>query len=265
MGIKNKIHDVGGVIVEELGGRAFELVCDNFAESSEEVLALLGMSAPGVGRIVLSYRQRRQEKMLKTFMAEVRENLNLLNEQLDLLSSEEFQAFKKQYFGLVTDYVLDEQQDEKVQYLVTGLINLASMNNVNEDFVLTYYDTLRDLRIRDIGVLKFYRDLTRHDLELRLTYLDVLESLDIEYEQYEVIREKLFRMGLLTSRREQQEEKLVENLLNIQSYLELLSKGKKANLKSFKKVDKKDSYQLSKYGREFLMFFTTTQITDECC
>ena len=41
----------------------------------------------------------------------------------------------------------------------------------------------------------------------------------------------------------------------MQDYLEKISKGKKANLKSFKRIDKKDSFQISKFGREFIDFF----------
>lgn len=265
MGVKEKLLDVSGATAEELRGRAFEVICENLMESSEEILSLIGISAPGVGRIVLSYKQRRQERMLALFMEEVREKLELLNERLALLSAEAFQTFRENYFGFVTDYVLDEQQEDKIQYLVTGLINLAGMDHVNEDFVLTYYDTLRDLRIRDIAILKFYRDLTRYNLEVRPTVLDVLQSLNLDYTQYEAIREKLFRMGLLTSKREQQEDRVIENLLNIQNYVDDLNRGKKMKLKSFKKVDKNDSYQLSKYGREFLEFFMTLETTDENC
>jgi hypothetical protein len=109
--------------------------------------------------------------------------------------------------GIVTTYMSYKQKrQEKIEYLVNGLINIAAIPDIKEDFILTYYDTLKETRIRDIAVLKFY-----------------------------------------------------ENILNIQEFLEKTYKGKNYRLKSFKRIDKKDSFQISKFGKEFIRFFNNIE------
>ncbi len=238
----------------------FEVTAESTADivSSIFLEGVVGTFAPGVTSVMLAYKQKRQEKMFELFMKATKERSQLLENRLSCLEEPAFKEFKDKYFGLVSDYVLEEVQEEKIKYITTGFINIAALSKVNEDFVLTYYDTLRELRIRDLGVLKFYYDLTTGATDR--TFREVLEELNIEYEQYEAIRIKLERWGLLTTKRDKKEDDLYENMTNIQEYLDNLSKGRKANLKRLKRIEKKDSYLISKFGREFIEFFAKEEI-----
>ena len=62
-------------------------------------------------------------------------------------------------FTYVLDYVIDEKQELKIDIMVNGFINISHHEDISEDFVLTYYDVLRDLRLIDISVLRFYSKL----------------------------------------------------------------------------------------------------------
>lgn len=62
--------------------------------------------------------------------------------------------------GIVTTYMSYKQKrQEKIEYLVNGLINIAAIPDIKEDFILTYYDTLKETRIRYIAVIKFYENI----------------------------------------------------------------------------------------------------------
>lgn len=245
MDLKEKAKDIFDSAKQPL----FDLTCDLVLEG------VVGSVVPGVMNTYLSYKQKRQEKMFINFMEEIESKIEILEERLKNMTPENYIEFRDKYFGLVSDYVLDEVQEEKIKYITNGFINLSQVNHINEDFVLTYYDTLKDLRIIDIAVLNLYYDIYNPFGKSEKTFHDILVEYHIDYDQYTAIREKLVRLGVLTTKRENRIDDLYNNILNMQDYLEKISKGKKANLKSFKRIDKKDSFQISKFGREFIDFF----------
>lgn len=106
--------------------------------------------------------------------------------------------------------------------------------------------------------MKFYANMSNYN-EDRKTWSDICTELNINYDEYNSIREKLNRVGLLTTRRDLQIDNLYDNILNIQDFLEKLTKGKKCDIKKFKKIDKKDSFQISKFGKEFISFFISIE------
>lgn len=229
------------------------------AEQAPDVISgivlegVVGTVVPGVSGAMLAYRQKRQERIYAAFLEEIKNKMEVIEKRVKRLSADALIDFKDKYFGMVSDYVLEEVQERKVQYLVNGLVNLAGMEQVNEDFVLTYYDTLHDLRIRDILVLNRYRALA---LPVRAeSYPDFLCRLGINEEQYKAILEKLERMGLLETMRDQKEDDFYANLMEIQDYLEKLSKGKRASLGRFRRLNRRDTYHMSRYGRQFIQFF----------
>lgn len=247
MDIKEKAKEIFDSTKEPI----FEMACDLLLEG------VAGIVVPGAMGVYLSHKQKRQEKMLEKFMLEIKERIQILESRLKNMDSNQFNEFKERYFGLISDYVVEEVQEEKIQYIANGFVNLAEVININEDFVLMYYDTLKELRIRDIAILKFYYNSCNPfiDDENRENIYDILKKLDIDNEQYTAIREKLVRLGLFTTKRENNMDNLYENILNIQNYLETLSKGKNNKLKRLNKIDKKDSFKISKFGREFVKFF----------
>lgn len=236
------------------------------AEQAPDVISgivlegVVGTVVPGVSGAMLAYRQKRQERIYAAFLEEIKNKIEVMEKRVNRLSADALIDFKDKYFGMVSDYVLEEVQERKVQYLANGLINLAGMEQVNEDFVLTYYDTLHDLRIRDILVLNRYRDLAILQ-KPEESYQEFLCHLGINEEQYRAILEKLERMGLLETKRAQKEDDLYSNLMAIQEYLEKLGKGKNASLGRLKRLERRDAYRISRYGRQFIQFFD--EVNDE--
>mgnify|MGYP001083928380 CR=1 FL=1 len=83
-----------------------------------------------------------------------------------------------------------------------------------------------------------------------------MQDYDIDYSQYNMIKEKLVRFGLLESKNDIKQD---ENICSIIDYLQAVNKNKdndaKRDLKKMKKVSRQDSYTITKYGRDFLDFF----------
>lgn len=244
MSIKEKAIDLFDSAKEP----AFNMTCELFLDG------VIGTIAPSVVTTYIAYRQKRQEKMYEEFMLQTKEKIEVLENRLRNLSENKYYEFKEKFFGMVSDYVFQEIQEEKIKYIVNGLINIASLPDIKEDFILTYYDILKELRLRDIAILKFYADKNNF-FDNERTWNDVCTELNINYDEYKSIREKLNRVGLLTTKRDLQIDNLYDNILNIQEFLEKSSKGKKCDIKRFKKIDKKDSFQISKFGKEFINFF----------
>ena len=238
---------------------------ENIASSSTGVVAAMvvnGVNSPealaavavGGVSLVLGYKEKRQERMYKEFLDELKLRQEDLEQRILLLEEAQQEEFINKYFGYISDYVLEEVQKDKIKYLVNGFVNLASIEKPNEDFVLTYYDTLQQLRLVDLAVLKMYRNNQLNSNE-DITYADIMNEFDIEYEQYDATREKLLRLGIFTTKRDENENDLYRNMDHVIEYVQALSKGKPTKIKTMKKLTRVDRYKVSKFGGEFFHFF----------
>lgn len=241
MDMKNKFEDIFDIGAEP----AVSIVSSMFLDG------VVGTVAPGVMSLMLAYKQKRSERMIEEFMRETRVRQSEVEEKLLALEEEDLKEVKGKYFGLVLDYVIETKQEEKIKYIVNGFINLTEIKKLKEDVVLIYYDLLDGLNILDIRVLKIYS--YNHEIE---TYSDIIEDANISYEQYELIQNKLKRLGLLETNGQSQYEEMFGNVKNMGEFLNLIEKGKKAKLK-FKKpgAGRLQSYKLTRLGRDFLVFF----------
>lgn len=227
--------------------------------SSIVLEGIVGSVVPGVTGAMLAYKQKRQEHMFTLFLEEIRGRVDELAVRLEAIEPDKYEEIKSKYFGLVSDYVLDEVQEEKIHFIVNGFSNLAFAESVSEDFVLTYYDTLQSLRMVDIAALKRQYDITfMHGKPLH--YYDFCRKVGIDDDQYRAVMAKLERVGLVTTRRAQNEAKLYQNIEIIQKYLEKVEKERKAGSKSNFTLDRfntmdKDTYTMSHYGTDFVRFF----------
>jgi hypothetical protein len=240
--IKKKIQDTFDVGAEGAASITGELVAES----------VLSQFLPGATTMIFSYKQKRFEQNIEKYLEEMKTREEEMNKRISQLEDTQRQEFMDRHFGIITDYVIDEPQREKIRYIVNGMVNLLSHESINEDFVLTYYDTLRDLRLVDIGVLRFYYDFSMG--YGRRIYQDVLDEFQIEYEQYDAVREKLARIGLLETKRDREVEKLYKNVEALGKYIQDLSKNKSSRL-SLDRLSKNDGYHMSKFGRNFLEFF----------
>ena len=217
---------------------------------------------PGVGNAYMSYKQSRLQRNFNTFEEQLSERVTRLAEIFDLKNIEQKKELDRLY-ELVLGYVEDEPQEEKIKYLVTGFMNIAEHEKIKEDFVLVFYDMLRDLRIIDLTVLKLYGKNYLNELaETVNSYQDVLDMHGISYEQYETIRKNLVRKGILTTKTDiilEKDLEGIEKAINeLQKFVSMATNPKnKSKLPTLKKLalKSKDRLELTKFGKDFIRYF----------
>lgn len=155
---------------------------------------------PGISGAVQGYKRARFERNITAFAEELYSNIDKLRENLETKNVEQKKKID-QLYNFVMDYVMDEQQEEKIQYMVNGFVKITNHEKVSDDFILTYYDVLKELRMVDISVLRLmYNSRYVFDEDSNETFQDVMERHGISYEQYNSVRVNLQRIGLLTTK-----------------------------------------------------------------
>ncbi|WP_313150483.1 hypothetical protein [Lysinibacillus capsici] len=217
---------------------------------------------PGVAGAYASYKRTRLQRNIDAFAEELASEIERLSEIFHLKTIEQKTELDRLY-ELVLEYVIDEPQVEKIEYLVNGFLNIAEHEEIKEDFVLVYYDTLKDLRIIDVTVLKLYGRYYMNSSEADInSYQDVLDKHGISYEQYETIRRNLVRKGILTTKTDiilEKDLEAIEKAINeLQSFvLKATNPKNKSRLPTLKglKLKSKDTLELTKFGRDFIRYF----------
>lgn len=216
---------------------------------------------PGMGNAYMSYKQSRLQRNFTTFEDEMAGRIKRLTELFDLKNSEQKVELDRLY-ELVLGYVGDEPQEDKIKYLVTGFMNIAEHEKITEDFVLVFYDTLRDLRIIDLTVLKLYgKNRLSESGETVNSYQDVLDMHEISYEQYDTIRRNLVRKGILTTKTdvilEEDLEEIEKAINELQKFVSKATNPKnKSSLPKLKniKIKSKDRLEVTKFGKDFIRY-----------
>ena len=203
---------------------------------------------------MLAYKQKRQERMYNLWLENIEDRVMEI-EGLLAKQPKRYESIKNKYFGLISDYVLEEVQEEKIKYLANGFINTIRLETINENSILDYYDTLSQLRLVDIVVLKTFCSFDIDEQEYQ-NNLDNYKKLCIDLYKNKAIKEKLERLGLLISKRDKMEDNLYKNIETMQKVIKDIISGKKINgTTSFKNIVTNNSYELSSYGKEFIRFF----------
>lgn len=243
---------------------AAEVAKDSITSMAGDLLVDTASSfVPGISGAVQNYKRTRFEKNISAFTIELQTKIEDIRINLESKSDEQKEQID-QLFQYVLDYVIDEQQEEKIQYMVNGFVNITEHDHVSTDFVLTYYDVLKELRMIDIAVLRFMYNARyiSFDREPRETYQDILERHGISYDQYEAVRNNLLRIGVFTTKTDlnitDDLKEITKAFKELYSFLEKLSNPKfKGSLPKLKepKLKSKDNFEISKFGSDFVKFF----------
>ena len=214
---------------------------------------IAGALVPGVGNMMLGYKQRQQEKRFEQAIEEIRNRQEEINKILDDFN-DEMKPKVERLLDIYFDYCINNNQEEKVKLLANGYIKSIKIENPQEDVLFGFYDTLEQLNMLDIRVLRLYsKDIMSVEND---DWMKILKDYDIDISQYRMIQQKLVRLGLLES---QNDIKTDENVELIIDYIQYLSKNKdneaKLVLKKIKKIPQQDRYSITKYGRNLVKFF----------
>ena len=231
---------------------------------SEVMIDTASSLIPGVGGAISSYKRIRAEKNLETLIFHLQEN----NKELIANLSKQTEKNRTKLDALlhfILEMVIDEYQEEKIEYMVNGYIYLTDHAEITSDFVMHYYDVLKQLRMVDISVLRlYYKSRYLFDgVEERETFSDVMERHGMSYDQYNSVRESLRRIGLLELEVKDDIDddmsKLEDGINQIVKYIEHINHNRKTSIPKISKVKikqrSKENIKLSKFGKDFYEFF----------
>jgi hypothetical protein len=252
-------------INEKAGHGAIKDGLASIVESSPDLIPLfldgtLGAVVPGVGNFILSMKQKKADRKMNAFFIKMNERIYELEKAVKGYSEERYFEMRDKYFPIITEYVINELQDEKIEYIINGYITLASYEDIQEDLVLTNYDILNELRIADIAVLKYHYDFFNVNSE------EFQKDIGLSHEQFIIISDKLVRMGLLDTEYNKKIDSLYDRVNDIVEYIQNQENkrmtGVTASFRYPMKFIMSGSYRETKYGSEFMDFFKMVKQED---
>lgn len=231
---QNAITELGSFVVEEGTALAIGAVFAGFM--------------PRVNGIHLVYQQKRFERNIKEAVEVLNSRVDLIDRKIQGLESEVYEKFRGLYVEWMLDNLHEEKQIEKVKYHINGYINMME-NSTTDDIMLLFMENLNQLTNLDIDVLRMYVSAEN--------YIDVCKRHGIDYDQLELVKEKLERHGLLASRNDDQRDGNIDVLAEyivgrVKEENKRNGDFHKIRLGKIQKVRKSDSYFITRLGREFL-------------
>jgi len=223
---------------------------------------VLGAVAPAFLGIKLSFQQKRFERNMVKMVSSINKNHEIMAQRLDNLEAEVRQKFiNGPYRDVLLDNIISENQEQKVQDNINGFINLMGVENPNDDIVFTFFHTLSQMNELDIRVLRLYRPTFDMD-ESHENFLDVMREERIDETQYNFIREKLCRLGMLHSKNEERRDENLDILGKTLNELikQLYSKKpKEVKAPRLNRITRTESYRITFLGRQYLSFIDDPQ------
>lgn len=273
---KEFVKDLAGATVEV----GTSLVIENLPEFGAEVAGiigneaigatvqtltggLLGAVAPSLLGVKLSFQQKRFERNMIKMVTSLREKQEIIEQRMNQLNPEVQQKFiSGPYRDVLLDNIVSENQEQKVQDNINGYINLMGIENPNDDIVFTFFHTLSQMNELDIRILRLYRPTYEMNEEEQESFQDVMRDEDIDQSQYNFIREKLCRLGMLysknTEKRDENLDILGEKLTELIKQLHS-KKPKEVKAPKLKRITRSESYRITRLGRQYLTFIDEPQ------
>ena len=188
---------------------------------------------------------------------------DIIEQRLNQLAPDVRQKFiDGPYRDVLFDNIIAENQEQKVQDNINGYINVMGLENPNDDVIFTFFHTLSQMNELDIRILRLYLPTYEKGEEGHETFLDVMREENIDESQYNFIREKLCRLGMLDSKNEANRDENLDMLGTTLTELikQLYSKKpKEVKAPKLKRITRSESYDITRLGRQYLAFIEEPQ------
>lgn len=248
----------------ELGMAVADIIGNDAIGTGIQALTggLLGAVAPAFLGVKLSFQQKRFERNMIKMLNSVVEKQVIIEQRLNQLDPAVRQKFiDGPYRDVLFDHIISENQEKKVQDNINGYINLMGVENPNDDVVFNFFRTLSQMNELDIRVLGLYRPTFGME-ETQESFWDIMKEENIDETQYNFIREKLHRLGMLDSKNEANRDENLDLLGSTVTELikQLYSKKpKEVKAPKLKRISRTESYRITKLGYQYLVFIDDPQ------
>lgn len=159
----------------------------------------IGSIAPYIGSAITTHRINRLKKHLEGYG----QRLVIIEEKLIHKDDKFVQFLQEKVFPFILEDMMNEAQDEKIEFLINGFENIINREFTDQDKIIAYCDVLRQLRIDELKRLITY---TQEYKRLGLSNIKHLHpnATKEEYEEYyenkayaRYIDNRLINLGLI--------------------------------------------------------------------
>ncbi|HDR6770908.1 MULTISPECIES: hypothetical protein [unclassified Bacillus cereus group] len=206
----------------------------------EFVFDNIGSVAPYISGAITSHRINRLKKRLE----EHQERLMVIESKLQKKDAAFNEFLKQKAFPIILEDIMNDAQDEKVEFLFNGFENIIDQEVKDENRILAYCDVLRELRIDEIKRLLTYTGEYRYNVTPKLNKLLSVSASEEEIKKhYE----------------NQAYKKYIQNRLERMGLLGIVASPGKDNMESIQNIAKSE-IGISTFGRHLIEFFDLTSL-----
>ncbi|MGH0593621.1 hypothetical protein ACQVPY_15185 [Bacillus pretiosus] len=124
---------------------------------------------------------------MKKRLEDHQERIIAIEDKIQRLDKTFNEFLKEKAFPIILEDIMNDAQDEKVNFLLNGFENIIDQEIKDENRIIAYCDVLRELRVDDIKKLLTYTDTYKRNrkLELKIDLLDPSASEEETQKYYE--------------------------------------------------------------------------------
>ncbi len=216
----------------------------------ELVLDNIGSVAPYISGAITSHRINRLKKRLE----EHQERIVAIESKIQKVDTAFNEFLKQKAFPIILEDIMNDAQDEKVEFLFNGFENIIDKEFRDEDRLIAYYDVLRELRLNEIKrLIELTPDYKMYLVKLRTEgkkypneFPETKEEREKYYEQIAYntyIENRLENYGLINTPLVKTNEELAEFI------------NKQITQKQFRRHSYERSTKVTKFGHDLINFF----------
>jgi hypothetical protein len=113
------------------------------------------------------------------------------------MSDEDGKEARNKLYPLFWDYVLDEQEEDKIQLFVNGVVTALTSEEIAMEKMYVYFDILKSLRVKEIEhFIDVFINKNYKAVEGQFAPVEYTDDIDVGYHNY--VRNKLEKLGLLS-------------------------------------------------------------------
>lgn len=177
-------------------------------------------------------------------MEEHQERLMVIESKLQRKDAAFNEFLKQKAFPIILEDIMNDAQDEKVDFLFNGFENIIDQEVKDENRILAYCDVLRELRMDEIKRLLTYTGEYRYNVTPKLNKLLSVSASEEEIKKhYE----------------NQAYKKYIQNRLERMGLLGIVASPGKDNMESIQNIAKSE-IGISTFGRHLIEFFDLTSL-----
>lgn len=206
----------------------------------EYVFDNIGSVAPYISGAITSHRINRLKKRIE----EHQERIIAIEDKIQRLDKAFNEFLKQKAFPIILEDIMNDAQDEKVEFLFNGFENIIDQEIKDENRIIAYCDVLRELRVDDIKKLLTYTREYRYNVTGKLNnFLSVSASQEEIKKHYE----------------NQAYKKNIQNRLERMGLLGIVASPEKDNMESIQNVANPE-IGINAFGRHLIDFFDLTSL-----